>query len=64
MNKKVVVVASNNKGKIGEIKEIFKDYDVLAIKDMEEKIGKEIIVTEEQYTFKGNALEKVNCLYN
>lgn len=64
MNKKVVVVASNNKGKIREIKEIFKDYDVLSIKDMEEKIGKEIIVTEEQDTFKGNALEKVNCLYN
>lgn len=64
MNKKVVVVASNNKGKIREIKEIFKDYDVLSIKDMEEKLGKEIIVTEEQDTFKGNALEKVNCLYN
>lgn len=64
MDKKVVVVASNNKGKIREIKEIFKDYDVLSIKDMEEKLGKEIIVTEEQDTFKGNALEKVNCLYN
>ncbi len=64
MNKKVVVVASNNKGKIREIKEIFKDYDVLSIKDMEEKLEKEIIVTEEQDTFKGNALEKVNCLYN
>lgn len=64
MNKKVVIVASNNKGKIREIKEIFKDYDVLSIKDMEEKLEKEIIVTEEQDTFKGNALEKVNCLYN
>lgn len=64
MDKKVVVVASNNKGKIKEIKEIFKDYDVLSIKDMEEKLGKKIIVTEEQDTFKGNALEKVNCLYN
>ncbi len=64
MDKKVIVVASNNKGKIKEIKEIFKDYDVLSIKDMEEKLGKKIIVTEEQDTFKGNALEKVNCLYN
>ena len=63
MNKKIVVVASNNKGKIREIKEIFKDYEVLSIKDMEKKLGKEIIVTEEQDTFKGNALEKVNCLY-
>ncbi len=63
MNKKIVVVASNNKGKIREIKEIFKDYEVLSIIDMEKKLGKEIIVTEEQDTFKGNALEKVNCLY-
>lgn len=64
MDKRIVVVASNNKGKIREIKEIFKDYEVLSIKDMEKKLGKEIIVTEEQDTFKGNALEKVNCLYN
>lgn len=63
MNKKVVVVASNNKGKIREIKDIFKDYEVLSIIDIEEKLGKKIIVTEEQDTFKGNALEKVNCLY-
>ena len=64
MDKRIVVVASNNKGKIREIKEIFKDYDVLSIRDMEDSLGKKIIVTEEQDTFKGNALEKVNCLYN
>ena len=32
MNKKTIVVASSNKGKIREIKEIFKDYEVLPIK--------------------------------
>lgn len=64
MDKRIVVVASNNKGKIREIKEIFKDYDVLSIRDMEDSLGKKIVVTEEQDTFKGNALEKVNCLYN
>ena len=37
MKKETIVVASSNKGKISEIKEIFKDYDVLSIKDMENR---------------------------
>lgn len=40
MKKETIVVASSNKGKISEIKEIFKDYDVLSIKDMENILGK------------------------
>ena len=32
MKKETIVVASSNKGKIREIKEIFKDYEVLSIK--------------------------------
>ena len=40
MNKKAIVVASSNKGKIREIKEIFKDYEVLPIKEIEERLGK------------------------
>lgn len=60
----VIVVASSNKGKLKEIKEIFKDYDVLSLKEIEDKLGKEIIVNENQDTFVDNALEKVRDLYN
>ncbi len=35
MSKKILVVASNNNGKIKEIKEIFTDYDFLSISEME-----------------------------
>ena len=44
----VIVVASSNKGKLKEIKEIFKDYDVLSLKEIEDKLGKEIIFNENQ----------------
>ena len=64
MHKEVIVVASSNKGKIKEIKEIFNTYEVLSIKDIEEKLNKKIIVNENQDTFKDNALEKVRDLYN
>lgn len=63
MSKKILVVASNNNGKIKEIKEMFTDYDILSISEMEKKLGKKIIVTENQMTFSENAREKVNCLY-
>ena len=42
MKKETIVVDSSNKGKIRKIKEIFKDYEVLSIKDMEEKLNKKI----------------------
>lgn len=60
----VILVASSNKGKIKEIKEIFKDYDVLSLKEMEDKLNKKIVVNEDQDTFIDNALEKVRDLYN
>lgn len=63
MSKKILVVASNNNGKIKEIKEIFNDYDILSISEMEKKLGKKIIVTENQMSFSRNAREKVICLY-
>lgn len=63
MKKETIVVASSNKGKISEIKEIFKDYDVLSIKDMENILGKKITVNENNDTYKDNALEKVRDLY-
>ena len=62
--KKKILIASSNKGKIKEFKEIFKDFDVIPLKEAEELLGKELIVEEEQNTFKDNALEKVRGLYS
>ena len=59
-----IILASDNKGKIKEIKEIYSEYEVFSLKEMEEILNKQLIVTEEQDTFEGNALEKANCLYN
>lgn len=61
---KQIVFASNNKGKINEVKAILKDYDILSISDMEKMLNKKIIVTENGKTFKANALEKTISLYN
>jgi XTP/dITP diphosphohydrolase len=49
-----VVVATNNKGKLKEIKEILKDYDLISLKD----INCEIEVEEDQETFEGNSKKK------
>lgn len=62
--KNKIVVASSNKGKISEIKKIFNNYEVLSIKDIEEELGKHIVVNENKETFKDNALEKVRDLYD
>ena len=59
-----IVLASNNKGKINEIKKVFKNYDVLSISDMEKILNKKLIVTENGDTFRKNALEKATTLYN
>lgn len=56
---KKLVVASNNKGKIAEIKQILSDYEVLSIKDC----GIEIDVEENGITFQENALIKAKALY-
>ena len=61
---KKIVVASNNKGKIKEIKEIFKEFDVISLKEVEEKLNKKIELIEDKETFKENAIEKVKCLVN
>jgi XTP/dITP diphosphohydrolase len=49
-----VVVATNNKGKLKEIKEILKDYDLISLKDINCKIE----VEEDQETFEGNSKKK------
>lgn len=63
MKSKKIIIATSNKGKIKEFKDIFKDYDVISKKEAEELLSKEIIIKEDKNTFKDNALEKVRCLY-
>ena len=51
---KKILVATNNKGKIKEIKEILSDYELLTMKE----IGCEIEVEEDKNTFEENAKKK------
>ncbi len=51
---KKIVVATNNQGKLKEIKEILKDYELVTLKE----IGCNIKVEEDQETFEGNAKKK------
>lgn len=51
---KKIVVATNNPGKIKEIKEILTDYELVTLKD----IGCEVEVEEDQETFEGNSKKK------
>ena len=57
---KQIVLASNNKGKINEIKKVFKNYDVLSISDMEKILNKKLIVTENGDTFRKKCFRKSN----
>ena len=57
---KKVVIATNNPGKIKEIKEILKDYEILTLKDM----NSEIEVEEDRDTFEGNAMKKAKEIAN
>ena len=59
-----ILLASDNPGKIKEIKELYNNYEVIPLKEMEEILGRKLEVTEEQDTFEKNALEKCSCLYN
>lgn len=51
---KKIVVATNNQGKVKEIKEILKGYELVTLKD----IKCEIEVEEDQESFEGNAKKK------
>lgn len=51
---KRIVIATNNQGKLEEIKQILKNYELLSLKD----INCEIEVEEDQETFEGNAKKK------
>lgn len=51
---KKIIVATNNLGKLKEIKEIFKNYELLSLKD----VNCAIEVKEDQETFEGNSEKK------
>ena len=51
---KKVIVATNNEGKLKEIKDILKDYQLLSLKDVNCKVE----VEEDKDTFEGNSLKK------
>ena len=53
-----IIIASSNKGKIEEAKEILKNYKIIPMKE----IGIEIEVEEDQKTFKGNAIKKAETI--
>ncbi len=54
-----LVLATSNKGKIKEIKQIFSDYEVIAYSDL----IKEFEIIEDGTTFKENALIKARAVY-
>lgn len=55
-----ILAATNNTGKIKEIKEILENYEVVSLKD----INLEIEVIEDGKTFKENAIKKASEIYN
>jgi len=54
-----MILATNNKGKLTEIKEIFKEYEIYSLKDKNINID----VVEDEDTFYGNALKKAKEIY-
>lgn len=58
MERKIVVV-TNNKGKLKEIKEIFSEFELLSL----EEVGINKKVKEDENTFKGNALKKAKEIF-
>lgn len=55
-----MIAATNNKGKLKEIKEILSEYQIYSLKDK----GITIDVVEDQDTFLGNAKKKAIEIYN
>ena len=54
-----IVVATNNSGKLREIKEILKDYEIISLKDLNLNIK----IMEDGKTFKENALKKAKEVF-
>ena len=57
---KKIIIATNNKGKIKEIKEILNDYELYSLSDM----NIDIDVIEDQDSFLLNALKKAKEIYD
>ena len=55
---KEIVVASGNKGKIEEVKEILKDFKVVSIKEL----NIDVDVEEDKDTFEENAIKKAETI--
>ena len=55
-----MILASNNKRKLKEIKEILTDYELKTL----EEFGIDVDVVEDQNTFYGNALKKATEIYD
>ena len=53
-----IIVATGNKGKLKEIKEIFSEYEIISNKEA----GININVNEDEKTFEGNALKKAKAI--
>ncbi len=53
-----IVIASGNKSKIEEAREILKEYKIISMK----KLGIDIDVVEDQNTFEGNAIKKAETI--
>lgn len=51
---KKIIIATNNLGKLKEIKEILQEYEILSLKD----VNCQVEVIEDQDTFEGNSLKK------
>lgn len=54
-----MILATNNKGKLREIKEILNEYEILSLNDA----SLDIEVEEDQNSFYGNALKKAQEIY-
>ena len=54
-----MIIATNNKGKLREIKNILSDFDIVSLKEY----GIEVDVIEDEDTFVGNAMKKAKEIY-
>ena len=54
-----MIIATNNKGKLEEIRKIFNSYDIYSLKDK----NLDIDVVEDEDTFLGNARKKAREIY-
>ena len=59
MKMKKILAATNNVGKLKEIKEILKDFEILSLKD----INCEIEVEEDGKTFEENSIKKAKEIF-